>query len=368
MVFRRLRRRQPAAARPPARPPEPGRHPRQPRRGSRPLASRKLRRASRRTRCWNSSRPSTRGCAHWSTAPSSHGRSSGCRPRVEALANELVDGFPEREAFDLLPAFAAPLPITIIAEMLGVPVEMGPQLLDWSHQMVAMYTHGRTRETEETANRAAREFADFLRGYVAERRKSARRRPAVAADRGARRGPEAHRGRTGVVGDPAAQRRPRGDGPPDRQRGARHPHAGRRPAPLLRLGGSDRRDGGGMPALRRAAASFHALCLRDDGDCAGCQREIGRDDRAAARHGEPRSQGIRRSGRLPPRPHRPEERLLRRRHPFLHRRAAGAAGAAGRVEGAVRAAAGSASGGSARLPRQLAFSRAGKADGHRLTA
>jgi cytochrome P450 len=94
------------------------------------------------------------------------------RPRVDALANELVDGFPRGEAFDLLTAFAAPLPITIIAEMLGVPVSMGPQLLDWSHQMVAMYTHGRTRETEETANRAAREFSEFLRGYVAERKKS----------------------------------------------------------------------------------------------------------------------------------------------------------------------------------------------------
>lgn len=92
------------------------------------------------------------------------------RPRVEALANELIDRFGPDQV-DLLPAFAAPLPITIIAEMLGVPVEMGPQLLDWSHQMVAMYMHGRTRETEETANRAARDFSDFLRGYVVERRK-----------------------------------------------------------------------------------------------------------------------------------------------------------------------------------------------------
>ncbi|RWM20161.1 MAG: cytochrome P450 [Mesorhizobium sp.] len=92
------------------------------------------------------------------------------RPRVEALANELIDRF-EPGQVDLLPAFASPLPITIIAEMLGVPVEMGPQLLDWSHQMVAMYMHGRTRETEETANRAAHDFSDFLRGYVAERRK-----------------------------------------------------------------------------------------------------------------------------------------------------------------------------------------------------
>lgn len=93
------------------------------------------------------------------------------RSRVEILANDLIDRFePDRHA-DLLPAYAAPLPITIIAEMLGVPVEMGPQLLDWSHDMVAMYMHGRTRETEETANRAAGGFANFLRGYVKERRK-----------------------------------------------------------------------------------------------------------------------------------------------------------------------------------------------------
>ena len=94
------------------------------------------------------------------------------RPRVEALANELIDKFPDGEAVDLLPAFASPLPITIISEMLGVPVSMGPQLLDWSHEMVAMYTHGRTRGTEETANRAAKEFSDFLRSYVGERKKS----------------------------------------------------------------------------------------------------------------------------------------------------------------------------------------------------
>ncbi|MEI5680268.1 MULTISPECIES: cytochrome P450 [unclassified Mesorhizobium] len=94
------------------------------------------------------------------------------RPRVEALANELVDRFEPAGEADLLPAFAAPLPITIIAEMLGVPVEMGPQLLDWSHDMVAMYMHGRTRETEDKANASSLAFADFLRSYVAERRKN----------------------------------------------------------------------------------------------------------------------------------------------------------------------------------------------------
>ncbi|MET0939898.1 MAG: cytochrome P450 [Mesorhizobium sp.] len=93
------------------------------------------------------------------------------RPRVESLANELIDRFEPDGETDLLPAFASPLPITIIAEMLGVPVEMGPQLLDWSHQMVTMYMHGRTRETEDRANEAARAFSEFIRGYAADRRK-----------------------------------------------------------------------------------------------------------------------------------------------------------------------------------------------------
>ncbi|MGB3390122.1 MAG: cytochrome P450 [Pseudaminobacter sp.] len=93
------------------------------------------------------------------------------RPRVEQLANELIDRFEPQGQTDLLPAYAAPLPITIIAEMLGVPVEMGPQLLEWSHDMVAMYMHGRDREAEDRANAAAGSFADFLRAYIAERRR-----------------------------------------------------------------------------------------------------------------------------------------------------------------------------------------------------
>ena len=147
---------------------------------------------SRPIRCWSWSRRSTRGCGRWSTAPSSRGRSSGCGRASRRWPTSLIDRFRAGGKVDLLPAFAAPLPITIIAEMLGVPVEMGPQLLDWSHRMVAMYMHGRTRETEETANRAAREFSDFLRGYVAERRKQPGRRSVVPADLGAGGRPEAH--------------------------------------------------------------------------------------------------------------------------------------------------------------------------------
>jgi cytochrome P450 len=94
------------------------------------------------------------------------------RPRVEALCHELIDRMEPAGQADLIPAYATPVPITIIAEMLGVPVEMGDRLLDWSHRMVAMYMHGRTREVEESANLAAREFGDFIRTYAAERRRA----------------------------------------------------------------------------------------------------------------------------------------------------------------------------------------------------
>ena len=92
------------------------------------------------------------------------------RPRIEALAHGLIDGFASDRAVDLLPAFATPIPVTVIAEMLGVPVEMGPQLVDWSNRMVRMYTHRPGRAVQEDANAAARAFADHLRDYVGRRR------------------------------------------------------------------------------------------------------------------------------------------------------------------------------------------------------
>jgi cytochrome P450 len=92
------------------------------------------------------------------------------RPRIETLAHELIDGFAARRETELLESFATPIPITVIAELLGVPVEMGPQLLSWSHDMVAMYQARRDRAIEDRAVAATLAFSDFMRGYVRERR------------------------------------------------------------------------------------------------------------------------------------------------------------------------------------------------------
>lgn len=96
------------------------------------------------------------------------------RPRIRQLAHELIDGFEERDSVDLIKEFAAPIPAIVIAEMIGLPAEMAPQLLNWSNRMVTMYMYNVTRETELDANQAAADFMAYLREVIAERRKAPR--------------------------------------------------------------------------------------------------------------------------------------------------------------------------------------------------
>ncbi len=92
------------------------------------------------------------------------------RPRIERLANELIDGFAARGEVELIRSYAAPIPAIVIAEMIGLPAEMAPQLLNWSNRMVAMYMFGVTEDTEHDANRASLDFMDYLESVIAERR------------------------------------------------------------------------------------------------------------------------------------------------------------------------------------------------------
>jgi unspecific monooxygenase len=96
------------------------------------------------------------------------------RPRIEKLANEMIDGFEAEQSIDLIKAFAAPIPAIIIAEMIGLPADSAPQLLAWSNRMVAMYMFGVSHETELDANQASADFMDYLRSIIVERRKQPR--------------------------------------------------------------------------------------------------------------------------------------------------------------------------------------------------
>lgn len=93
-------------------------------------------------------------------------------PDIETLANSLIGKFDTSP--DLLPAFCTPIPITIIARLIGAPESDAQLLLDWSHKMVAMYQASRTRADEDAAATASGEFAAYLTDLQADRRKHPR--------------------------------------------------------------------------------------------------------------------------------------------------------------------------------------------------
>jgi cytochrome P450 len=64
-------------------------------------------------------------------------RVAGLRPRVEAVTASLLDAMADHDEVDLLEAFAFPLPVTVICELLGIPVEDQAQFRAWSNAMLS---------------------------------------------------------------------------------------------------------------------------------------------------------------------------------------------------------------------------------------
>ncbi|HEU4911798.1 MAG TPA: cytochrome P450 [Actinomycetes bacterium] len=94
------------------------------------------------------------------------------RPRVQEMCDALLAQVDPVAGFDLIADYAEPLPVAVIAELLGVPDEDRHLLRPWSADIVAMYEYRRTPETEERAVASAAAFADYMRG-LAEARRSA---------------------------------------------------------------------------------------------------------------------------------------------------------------------------------------------------
>lgn len=91
------------------------------------------------------------------------------RPRVRAMAGSLVDAFVAKGGGDLIAEVAEPLPVTVIAEMLGVPEADRHLLRPWSADICGMYELNPAPEAQHTAVRAATEFADYLTVLARER-------------------------------------------------------------------------------------------------------------------------------------------------------------------------------------------------------
>ncbi len=93
----------------------------------------------------------------------------GLRPRIERLVADLVDALAGAGEIDLLPSVAEPLPVTVIAEMLGIPDADRDLLRPWSGDICKMYELNPSLDAQRDAVRASEEFSGYLRGLARER-------------------------------------------------------------------------------------------------------------------------------------------------------------------------------------------------------
>ncbi|MFC9683302.1 cytochrome P450 [Streptomyces sp. NPDC056948] len=93
------------------------------------------------------------------------------KPYVRGLADDLVSALAAAGGGDLLTDVAEPLPVAVIAEMLGIPESDRAPLRPWSADICGMYELNPSEETAAQAVRASVEFSDYLRELIAARRK-----------------------------------------------------------------------------------------------------------------------------------------------------------------------------------------------------
>ncbi len=91
------------------------------------------------------------------------------RPRVRDLAAELLEEA-EGAEFDVIAGYAEPLPVLVIAELLGVPASYAGSLRDWSQAIVRMYEPAPSDATVAAAVSAATDFAALVRELATARR------------------------------------------------------------------------------------------------------------------------------------------------------------------------------------------------------
>ena len=104
----------------------------------------------------------------------SRSRIEGLRPEVERIANLLLDEAENKMAksgkFDLIADYAEPLPVKVIAALLGFPDEDEHLLRPWSQSIVKMYEVNPSLEAQAEAQQAAHEFAEYVRDLMTKRK------------------------------------------------------------------------------------------------------------------------------------------------------------------------------------------------------
>ena len=91
-------------------------------------------------------------------------------PRIHALVGELLDQIPNSASFDLMEALAYPLPVIVMAELLGIPPENRAKFKLWSDLRARVLEPTIKPDEIQKANQATYALDDYFREVIRERR------------------------------------------------------------------------------------------------------------------------------------------------------------------------------------------------------
>jgi cytochrome P450 len=92
------------------------------------------------------------------------------RGDVERIVDAVLDKVDGRETFDLMAGFALPIPIDVIASILGVDHERLPEFRDWSEGVIQSLNPLRTPQQTEHMQRASAALGEYMTAHLASRR------------------------------------------------------------------------------------------------------------------------------------------------------------------------------------------------------
>ena len=81
---------------------------------------------------------------------------------IQAITDDLLDTVQDKGEMDILEDFAVPLPVTVIAQLLGIPESDRHKLRPWSNAIVKLYEQSHTPQQAQEAIQAAQDFNDYL--------------------------------------------------------------------------------------------------------------------------------------------------------------------------------------------------------------
>ena len=95
----------------------------------------------------------------------------GMQGRIQTIADTLLDRVQQRGQMDLIDEYAFPLPITVIAELLGIPPEDSSRFRQWSRAFVTPSPNiERSQKKYQRTRRWVEDFQSYLQQILAQRR------------------------------------------------------------------------------------------------------------------------------------------------------------------------------------------------------